>query len=287
MRIPLLLLLCTPMLHAAAPNLPIGDLAGTWELIEAPPFDPSAAWPHGIENRRYVFDDQGRWWSLNSDQRWSRTQPIGTVERLSETRVRFHTPEGKAPESPIRIRGDQLEIIHGDHGGWLYQRVTDARRREGPIALKSLERLEVEAQSSAAGNFGEYLKLSTVRSRITDRRLDGVWELVRVRGVPIDQRPDQGYYNDVLIVAPEHFCFVQRAEQNGALCADAEQEGANIRLKDDKGAVATTLKVSFDDFGKLELTEGQFVQTFEQVGPDPASAPNVPLRIAVYREAQE
>lgn len=270
----------------AGPTVPIGDLAGTWELVEAPPFDPAAAWPHGIENMRYVFDDKGNWWSLNSDERLSKTKPIGTVERLTETRVRFHTPEGKAPESPIRIRDGQLEIIHGDHGGWLYKRIDDPVRREGPIALKSLERLEVDAQSSAAGSFHEYLKLSTVQSRITDRRLDGVWELVRVRGVPLDKRPDQGYYNDVLVVAPGHFCFIQRGEQNGGLCADAEQDGARIKLKDDKGVEATALTVSFDAFGKLELAEGEFVQTFERIGTDPATAPAVALKIAVYREAQ-
>lgn len=265
--------------------LPLGDLQGGWELVQAPRFDPQGAWPWGIENRRYVFDATGRWFSLESDQRLSRAKPIGSIERIAVDRVRFHTPEGKAPESKIRIDGDELKIIHGEHSTWIYQRIADPAALDRPIPTRSLELLEVDQASSAASRFGEYLKLSQVRSRITEPRLYGVWELVRVRGVPVDDRPDQGYYNDVLVVAAEHFCFVQRASQNGAICADAEQQRRDqIQLKGDDGGKATTLKVHFTQFDQLELAEGDFVQTFTRIGNDPETAPAVPLKIAIYRD---
>lgn len=272
-------------LGAAADTVPLGELQGGWELVGAPRFDPQGAWPWGIENRRYVFDERGRWFSLDSDQRLSRAKPIGSVERLPDNRLRFHTPEGKAPEYPFRLQGDELHIIHGQHSTWIYQRVTDPASLDRPIETRSLELLEVDQSTSAASRFGEYLKLSTVQSSISDTRLFGVWELVRVRGVPIPDRPDQGYYNDVLVVAAGHFCFVQRASQNGAICADAEQDRrGRIQLKDESGQRASALTVSFNAFGQLELADGTFVQTFTRVGSDPDTAPAVPLKIAIYRD---
>jgi hypothetical protein len=272
-------------LGASPSSVPLGDLQGGWELVQAPRFDPQGAWPWGIENRRYVFDEKGRWFSLASDERLSKAKPIGSVERLAADRVRFHTPEGKAPESQIRISGAELKIIHGEHSTWIYQRISDSASLDRPVATRSLELLEVDQSTSAASRFGDYLQRSQVQSSITDPRLHGVWELVRVRGVPIEDRPEQGYYNDVLVVAPTHFCFVQRASQNGAVCADAEQDKATrIQLKDDAGNKATALQVHFTEFDQLELSDGDFVQTFDRIGTDAATAPAVPLKIAIYRD---
>lgn len=270
---------------AAPADLPLGELAGGWELVTAPRFDPQGAWPWGIENRRYVFKEDGRWYSLNSDERLSRAQPIGRIERLGANRVKFHTPEGKAPEYPIRLLGEDLHIVHGEHSVWIYRRITDPRSLDRPVELRSLEVLEADPTTAAVSRYGEYLKLSHVRSQVEDTRLHGVWELVRVRGVPIPDRPDQGYYNDVLVIAASHFCFIQRASQNGAVCADVDQRGRGpVQLKDDQGQPATRLQASFTAFGQLELADGAFVQTFTLIGRDPETAPAVPLKIAVYRD---
>jgi hypothetical protein len=257
------------------------ELAGAYELVAAPAFDPGAAWPQGIENLRYVFDEEGRWYSLKPEQVLSKVSPIGRVH-LADGKLVFHTPEGRLREHKFHLAPDALRIIHGEHSVWRYQRLRDPAAIEGPIEPKSLEQLEVDASAHAQG-FAEVLSRSKLESQIADTKLHGVWELVRVSGVAIESRPDQGYYNDVLVASPKRFCFIQRAEQNTAVCIKVKQQGGTLTL--DAGTeVANEMRYEWTAFGHLRLIDESAIQYFRKHADDPNKAEPVPLRIAVYRD---
>jgi len=260
----------------------IGVLAGAYELIKAPNFDPQGAWPQGIENRRYIFAENGDWFSLLPEAKLSQADPIGWVE-LKNERLVFHTPEGQAPSWKYHLSPEELRIIHGEHSVWLYRRLKDPAKIEGPIEPRSLEVLEVDQSTASAQSFPEILAQSRLRSRVTDTALHGVWELERVANVPEAQRPDQGYYNDVLLATAEHFCFIQRAQQNATVCIKVHVRDSTLLL-DAETADENKVRYSFNAFGHLKLVDETSTQWFRKVADDPAKAPPVPLKIAVYRD---
>jgi hypothetical protein len=113
-------------------------------------------------------------------------------------------------------------------------------------------------------------------------RINGMWELSSVKGVPRRDLPPYGYLNDLWILTGDRLCIARTGSYPAAEpeCGPASFAGHALRADGPREYIGV-YEVSFDRWGRLVLAGSGGTRTFKLVSRKTSPIPSFPARIVL------
>ncbi|MFN7941523.1 MAG: hypothetical protein U0X73_07970 [Thermoanaerobaculia bacterium] len=260
------------------------DLVGVWELVSISPVEAMDSDPRGVPNRKEVYSTNGMFFILDPWEKKLDPERSLPYEVVGNRRV-ITLPDGEKETTEFQLTGETLLLKHSPTETWSYRRLGGEEAVAQELEPRSLLIL-AEARSSEQAKIGEVTYDHSDYSALPTRdRIQGLWEVNTVSGIPAADRPPFGFQNLKLLFRETRLCVLapNEVEIDEKACRDCKLEGATLSCGAEEMG-RSRFMVDFNRWGHLELHEGPATTTLRLVSRNTSTVPRLPVKVVLYVE---
>jgi hypothetical protein len=262
-----------------------GQVTGTWQLIDICGYTMMDSPPRGFPPLKYHFSNDGKLYIIKADGTLNNdTQFIPYT--FQNSILYLSIPDRDTIIVPVGfIPPDRMVLYYGDRNVWTFEKMGGSEPYNEKLEPRSMAVLQTVNPADQLSNLDIEYDAADYSHLTLPERIVGVWEATSYSGIASADFPPYGFPNVKWIFTAEGKYFVlppDEAKTKKGSAADFNILGNQITGIGPQDEVFIG-KVSFNEWGHLEINvEGEII-TFKLLSKDPKKIQKLPVKITLLK----